>query len=194
MNLCVCLSVPKIVHCKISWSNDDFERFLKSGHFEPPPMNLSGPSGPWQIGLTKLSWDKPKWATKKRHHVLLNKQEQLRSNQLGPYDSWWFPSLGSSLGFLRFSGYSHNLSHFAKLFQQLFTPEPKARLTSNQAVNSSLFVVKRWHRTHLFSLEEYVNVQSSLHLNVIFFLCARMGNAACIIFIMWSSISLLNTW
>ena len=23
--------------CKISWSNDDLEMFLKSGHFEPPP-------------------------------------------------------------------------------------------------------------------------------------------------------------
>ena len=23
--------------CKISWSNDDLERFYKSGHFEPPP-------------------------------------------------------------------------------------------------------------------------------------------------------------
>ena len=28
--------------CKISWSNDDLDRFL----------NLSGPRGPWQIGLT----------------------------------------------------------------------------------------------------------------------------------------------
>ena len=34
----------------------------------------------------------------------------------------------------------------------------------------------------------------SLHLNVVFFLCALMGNAACIIFIMWNSISGLDTW
>ena len=40
----------------------------------------------------------------------------------------------------------------------------------------------------------FVNVQSSLHLNVIFSLCARMGNAACIIFIMWNSISGLEAW
>ena len=58
-----------------------------------------------------------------------------------------------------------------------------------------------WHRAQFFSLEEYVqrcvcfvNVQSSLHLNVVFSLCARMGNAACIIFIMWNSISGLEAW
>ena len=36
----------------------------------------------------------------------------------------------------------------------------------------------------------FVNVQSSLHKNVV---VARMGNAAYIIYIMWSSISGLNT-
>ena len=53
-----------------------------------------------------------------------------------------------------------------------------------------------------FSLEEcvqrrvcFVNVQSSLHLNVVFSLCCvRMGNAACIVFIMWNSISGLEAW
>ena len=35
----------------------------------------------------------------------------------------------------------------------------------------------------------FVNVQSSLHSNVVFSLCARMGNAACIICIMWNSFS-----
>ena len=40
----------------------------------------------------------------------------------------------------------------------------------------------------------FVNVQSSLHENVIFSVCARMSNAAYIIFIMWNSISGLDTW
>ena len=33
--------------CKISWSNDDLERFLKVRAL------LSDPRGPWQIGLNK---------------------------------------------------------------------------------------------------------------------------------------------
>ena len=33
-----------------------------------------------------------------------------------------------------------------------------------------------------------INVQSSLHENVVFSVCARMGNTAYIIFIMWNSI------
>ena len=40
----------------------------------------------------------------------------------------------------------------------------------------------------------YVIVQSSLHENVIFSVCARMGNAAYIILIMWNSISVLDAW
>ena len=40
----------------------------------------------------------------------------------------------------------------------------------------------------------FVNVQSSLHENVVFTVCAHMGNAAYIIFIMWNSISGLDTW
>ena len=39
----------------------------------------------------------------------------------------------------------------------------------------------------------FVNVQSSLHENVVFSVCLPMDNAAYIIFIMWSSISGLNT-
>ena len=38
----------------------------------------------------------------------------------------------------------------------------------------------------------FVNVQSSLHENVIFSVCARMCNAAYVIFIMWNSISGLD--
>ena len=52
-----------------------------------------------------------------------------------------------------------------------------------------------------FSLEEYVqcpvcfiNVQSSLHENVVFSVCALMDNATYIIFIMWNSISGLEPW
>ena len=39
----------------------------------------------------------------------------------------------------------------------------------------------------------FIHVQSSLHENVVFSVLARMGNAAYIIFIMWSSISGLDT-
>ena len=35
----------------------------------------------------------------------------------------------------------------------------------------------------------FVNVQSSLHENVVFSVCAHMCNAAYVIFIMWNSIS-----
>ena len=38
----------------------------------------------------------------------------------------------------------------------------------------------------------FVNIQSSLHENVVFSVCARMGNAAYIMFIMWNSISGLD--
>jgi len=40
----------------------------------------------------------------------------------------------------------------------------------------------------------FVNLQSSLHENVVSSVCARMGNAAYVIFIMWNSISGLDTW
>ena len=57
-----------------------------------------------------------------------------------------------------------------------------------------------WHSGISKSLGEYVqrhvrffNVQSSLHENVVFSVCARMCNAAYIIFIMWNSISGLDT-
>ena len=40
----------------------------------------------------------------------------------------------------------------------------------------------------------FVNVQSSMQVNVVFSVCARMGNAADIIFIMWISISGLDAW
>ena len=38
----------------------------------------------------------------------------------------------------------------------------------------------------------FVNVQSALHENVVFSVCARMCNAAYVIFIMWNSISGLD--
>ena len=40
----------------------------------------------------------------------------------------------------------------------------------------------------------FVNVQASLHENVIFSVCACMDNAAYIIFIMWNSISGVDAW
>ena len=39
-----------------------------------------------------------------------------------------------------------------------------------------------------------VYLQSSLHENVVFSVCAHMGNAAYIMFIMWNSISGLDAW
>ena len=40
----------------------------------------------------------------------------------------------------------------------------------------------------------FVNVQSSLHENVVLSVCARMCNAAYVIFIKWNSISGLEPW
>ena len=40
----------------------------------------------------------------------------------------------------------------------------------------------------------FVYLQSSLHENVVFSVCVRMGNARFIIFIMWNSIASLDTW
>ena len=40
----------------------------------------------------------------------------------------------------------------------------------------------------------FVNVQSSLHENVVFSVCVCVVNAAYIIFIMWNSISGLDAW
>ena len=40
----------------------------------------------------------------------------------------------------------------------------------------------------------FVNIQYSLHENVVFSVCAHMGNAAYIIFIMGNSISGLDAW
>ena len=40
----------------------------------------------------------------------------------------------------------------------------------------------------------FVNIQSSLHVNVVFSVCVHMGNAVYIIFIKWNSISSLDTW
>ena len=40
----------------------------------------------------------------------------------------------------------------------------------------------------------FVNVQSSLHENVVFSVCVGMSNAAYVISIMWNSISGLDAW
>ena len=40
----------------------------------------------------------------------------------------------------------------------------------------------------------FVNMQSSLHEKVVFSVCACLGNAMCIIFIMLNSISSLDAW
>ena len=58
-----------------------------------------------------------------------------------------------------------------------------------------------WQSGILKSLAEYVqccvcfvNVQSSLHDNVVFSVCALTDNVAYIMFIMWNSISGLDAW
>ena len=60
--------------------------------------------------------------------------------------------------------------------------------------------MQRASKTEKYRKVEYVHhcgcfvyLQSSLHKNVVFSVCARMGNAAYIIFIMWNSISGLDT-
>ena len=50
------------------------------------------------------------------------------------------------------------------------------------------------HRLYVQRHVCFVNVQSSLHENVVFSVCACMGSAAYIIFIMWNSISGLEPW
>ena len=57
-----------------------------------------------------------------------------------------------------------------------------------------------WNKEKKYRKAEYVqrrvcfvNVQSSLHENVVFSVCALMCNAAYVIFIMWNSISGLDT-
>ena len=72
----------------------------------------------------------------------------------------------------------------------------KVEISAKNDLNSGI-----WQRGILKSLAEYVQhrvclviVQSFLHENVIFSVCARMENAAYIIFIMWNSISGLDAW
>ena len=70
------------------------------------------------------------------------------------------------------------------------------------AGGSSLSVIKLvrqglyWRRSGEYVQRHvsFVNVQSSLHENVVFSVSVRMGNATHIIFIMLNSISSLDTW
>ena len=57
------------------------------------------------------------------------------------------------------------------------------------------FGVKKYGKARYFHCRVcFVNVQLSVHENVIFSVCEGMGNAAYTIFIMWNSISGLDTW
>ena len=52
---------------------------------------------------------------------------------------------------------------------------------------------KKYHKAEYVQRRVcFVNVQSSLHENVVFSVCARMCSAAYVIFIMWNSISGLD--
>ena len=75
------------------------------------------------------------------------------------------------------------------------TPKDLIRLQTKNDRNGGI-----WQSGISKSLEEYVqlrvcfvNVQSSLHENVVFSVYSRMDNAAYIISIMWNSISSLDT-
>ena len=57
----------------------------------------------------------------------------------------------------------------------------------------SSFRSKKYRKTEYVQRRvRFVNVQSSLHENVVFSFCARMCNAAYVIYIMWNSISSLD--
>ena len=54
-------------------------------------------------------------------------------------------------------------------------------------------MTKKYHKAEYVQRRVcLVNKQASLHENVVFSVCAHMGNAANIIFIMWNSISGLD--
>ena len=55
--------------------------------------------------------------------------------------------------------------------------------------------LKKYHKVeYVQRCVSFVNVQSSLHENVLFSVCVRMGNATYNISIMWNSISGLDAW
>ena len=69
------------------------------------------------------------------------------------------------------------------------------RISHSVRKNVRTAAVVRANLVHnMFSAVWTVNVQSFLHENVVFSVCASMGNAANIIFIMWNSISGLDAW
>ena len=62
---------------------------------------------------------------------------------------------------------------------------PVRKMSCGYKINRKVEYVQRHVR--------FVNAQSSLHENVVFSVCACVGNAVYIIFIMWNSISGLDT-
>ena len=55
-------------------------------------------------------------------------------------------------------------------------------------------ITKKYHKAEYVQCRVcFVNVKTFLQENVVFSVCARMGNATYIIFIMWTSISGLDT-
>ena len=58
--------------------------------------------------------------------------------------------------------------------------------------NKNYKKIKKKYRKAEYVQHRVVNVQSSVHENVVFSVCACMGNAAYIIFIMWNSDSGLD--
>ena len=85
------------------------------------------------------------------------------------------------------------MTWFYKIWIRAFTNPINAKFI-NVYLTSTTKVVLEAQWGYVQRSVCFVNIQSSLHENVVFSVCARMGNAAYIIFIMWNSISGLDAW
>ena len=85
----------------------------------------------------------------------------------------------------------HNKPIYAKIFQTHTCKQkyPSARHKEPCRGLKKKYLKAEYVQRHVC----FVYLQSSLHENVVFSVCARMGNAAYTIFIMWNSISGLDT-
>ena len=104
----------------------------------------------------------------------------------------WGENRGSRRNFVSISTY------IGKNFHEQLDMEMKQCEAPIKKINVSKLVRQRsyWRRSGEYVQRRvcFVNIQSSLHENVVFSVCACMGNAAYIIFIMWNSISSLDAW
>ena len=88
---------------------------------------------------------------------------------------------------------SSNISPIDWTIFQCWLQTPGALIHKSKR-NQSHLSKKKYHKAELFQRRVcFVNVQSSLLENVVFSVCARKWNATYVIFIMWNSISGLDT-